>query len=395
MLPDRVLRLGLAGTRGVHVVLRAVLACAGGVAAFPFSGSGQVARWTLERTVTIGDALDPETGLTRVGSVIGHSGRLLVGQPREQRIRIFSQEGDLLGFIGRQGEGPGEFEWVSGMGLHRGFVWVNDRVLRRIQYFDGEYRVVSSRRMRGHPTLRSNPPLVRGILPDGSMIAALGRLVPQIVAFPDRPEPVIRFDPEGRLRDTVAVLTGRDNDVKIPRERGSVAFLSLPGSDRSLFEAAPDGSGFAVVHRETATSDERHTYRVIRFDSRADTAWAHTFPYDPIPVSRAWRSRNLEARARGENAHGRRVLERAYDALKFFPPIDDLHAGADGTTWLLVRTGVDSFEWEVLDDSGRVTARLAPPAAGRIKWSDADAAWFTETDELDVPYLVRYAIHRP
>jgi hypothetical protein len=126
----------------------------------------------------------------------------------------------------------------------------------------------------------------------------------------------------------------------------------------------------------------------------ADTAWERDFRYDPIPVSAAWRSDHVEADARGEGAAARRILERAYDALRFFPPIDDIRAGADGTTWLLRRTGVDSFEWEVLDASGHPLARVASPPRGRMRWAGTDSLWLLEHDELDIPYLVRYAIHR-
>ena len=379
--------------RETSITVRAALACLV-VVASPIPGTAQSERWTLERTIMIGSALDPDAGLSQVGNVLVDGDRLLVAQPLEQRVRIFSTEGDFLGFKGRQGEGPGEFEWVSGMGLRDELVWVHDEVLRRVQHFDDEGRLVSSVRIRGHPTLPVNSPRVRAVLPDGSMIVGHARSVVEIAAFPDRPDLLLRFDSEGLPYDTAAILTGRDTQVKLPREGRSVAYLSLPGSSRSLFESAPDGSGFVVVHRETASGDEPHTYRVIRFDARADTAWARDFRYDPIPVSAAWRARELKAEAQGENARARRILERAYDALKFLPPIEDVEVGADGSTWLLVRTGTDSFEWEVLDPSGHPLARVAPIPRGGLRWAGADSLWFLEHDELDVPYLVRYAVHR-
>ena len=78
-------------------LMRAALACF--CATLPVPASAQLERWTLERTVTIGDAFDPETGLTLVTGVIVQGDRLLVAQPMEQRLRVFSLTGDFLGFI--------------------------------------------------------------------------------------------------------------------------------------------------------------------------------------------------------------------------------------------------------------------------------------------------------
>ena len=373
----------------------AALGCSCLVAASPCPGSAQVERWTLERTVTIGHHSDPELGLTWVGDVIVDGDRLFVAQRREQRLRIFSLKGDFLGFLGGRGEGPGEFGDVSGIGVRDGLVWVSDRRLGRVQYFDRGGHYASSMRIRGHPTLPMGDARVRAVLADGSMLVTMLADMVERAASPDRLEHVIRFDARGLLRDTVSVLVGRGDALKLGRtSRGGVRFTVLPESYRSLFASSADGSGFVVVHRRAATIAEPHTFRVIRFDARADTVWVRDIPYNPIPVTSEWRSRHLEERSDLE-APLLRVLEAAYRNLEFFPPVRVVRAGADGTTWLYVRTGVDSSEWEVLDPSGHSVARVKPPPGGRMRWAGTDALWFVEEDELDIPYLVQYAIRRP
>ena len=370
-------------------------------ATLPVPASGQLERWTLERTVTIGDAFDPETGLTLVTGVIVQGDRLLVAQPMEQRLRVFSLTGDFLGFIGRRGEGPGEFRSVGFMGVHEGRVWVNDPELRRHQYFDAEGRLVSSARIRGHPSLpASRTADVRGILADGSMLVKRAEPAHELAQSPPTREAVFLFGPDGLLRDTVAMIVGRSRIVAL-RGSGWTAVSSIPVSYRSVLSVAPDGSGFVVVHRTGATSARPHTFRVIRFDARADTAWARDVPYDPIPVPGAWRSRHVERQVRDivedprfPESRIRPALERAYGTLEFFPPVRGVLAGSDGSTWLRLRTGVDSYELEVLDESGRPLARVDPPQGG-MRWADAESLWFVERDELDIQYLVRYAIRRP
>lgn len=380
-------------------LMRAALACF--CASYPFPASAQLERWTLERTVTIGDAFDPETGLTLVAGVIVQGDRLLVAQPMEQRLRVFSLTGDFLGFIGRDGEGPGEFRSVGFMGVHEGRVWVDDPDLRRHQFFDAEGRFVSSARIRGYPTLpTSRGADVQGILADGSMLVRHDVDTHELAQSPPPPGAVLLFGPDGLLRDTVAMIVGRSNIVAL-RGSGWTAVSSIPVSYRSWLSVAPDGSGFVVVHRPGATSARPHTFRVIRFDAQADTAWARDIPYDPIPVPEAWRSRHVERQVRDiveeptfPEGRIRPQLERAYGTLEFFPPVHGVLAGLDGSTWLRLRTGVDSFEWEVLDESGSAIARVDPPPGG-MRWADAESLWFVERDELDISYLVRYVIRRP
>ena len=369
----------------------AALGCLWHVAASPCPGSAQLERWTLERTITIGDHSDPEVGLTRVGDVIVVGERLFVAQPREQRLRIFSLAGDFLGFLGRQGEGPGEFSNMSAIGVRDGLVWVSDRFMGRVQYFDSGGRYASSMRIRGHPSLPMGMVSVRAVLADGSMLVTTLVGMAEAADFPNRPTHVIRLDARGSLRDTVSLIVGRRGALELDR----TSFVVLPESYRSLFAPSADGTGFVVVHREAATGAEPHTFRVIRFDARADTAWVRDMPYNPIRITSEWRSRHLEKERRRLSAAALRVLERAYRRLEFFPPVRVVRAGADGTTWLYVRTGVDSSEWEVLDPFGQSLARVEPPPGARMRWADTDALWFVEADELDIPYLVQYAIRRP
>lgn len=372
-----------------------VLVCTGLLAASPCVATAQVEQWTLERTVTIGETLDdPETGLTWVGDVVVFDERLFVAQPRERCLRIFSLAGEFLGVLGREGEGPGEFGYVNGLGVRDGLLWASDSFIGRVQYFDpgGEY--VSSLRIRGHPTLSLIDLEVLAVLADGSMLARNPRDASQLAAFPERPEHVIRLDERGSLRDTVSLLVGSASVVGLGRtSRGGFGYTMLPESYRSQFSPHADGSGFVVLHREAARNAEPHTFRVIRFDANADTVWARNIQYDPIPVTSAWRSQHLKERD-DLNAPMLRELERAYRRLEFFPPVRQAKAGADGTTWLRVRAGVDAWEWEVLDPSGRPIARVGGSPQGWLKWAGTDALWFLEHDEFDVPYLVRYAIRR-
>ena len=71
----------------------------------PAAALGQVPQWTLERVVTMGDALDAEAGFSSVGTVIVDGERILVEESREHRIRVFFGRRHASGFHRRSGTG--------------------------------------------------------------------------------------------------------------------------------------------------------------------------------------------------------------------------------------------------------------------------------------------------
>ena len=128
-------RSGLIARRASTGSVRSVLVFA--ALAWPASSAGsQTAPWNLVPSVRIGEPLDAETGLTRVGHVVHDRDRILISQPDEHHLRVFSSDGGLLGIIGRRGQGPGEFEEVSRVGLHGDEVWVSDGLSGRVSFFD-------------------------------------------------------------------------------------------------------------------------------------------------------------------------------------------------------------------------------------------------------------------
>ena len=368
----------------------------------PDPAAPQAERWTLGRSVVIGDAMDEERGLTRVGSVAVAGGRLYVGQPQESRIRVFTDEGEFVGFIGRRGEGPGEFRSLGKIGAREDAVWAADR--QRLTYFDADYEYASSLTVRMQPSMPGARFTRLAGLADGSLLMGESFAEPWASSGEFRSEHIFRLDGEGVLRDTVATWERVPSSAEIkdgirPRIR---SYVILPVRDASLWNMPSDGSGFVLVHRRSATRGGLHTYRVIRFDLNADTIFARQFSYEPIPISDAFLAREVdEFTEDGEDSFTadlgeyRRALREAFGRLDFFPPVERIHAGADETTWLELRIGEEEFEWEVLDGAGEPLGRFQTPEGARLVAGDLDGAWFVEEDELDIPYIVRYDFVRP
>lgn len=80
----------------------------------------------------------------------------------------------------------------------------------------------------------------------------------------------------------------------------------------------------------------------------------------------------------------------------YHPPVSQLLLGRDGSMWLK-REGhsADSVDWLVLSPQGEVVGTVTTPLTLSIQAAEMERVWGMETDELDVPYLVRYAIVSP
>jgi hypothetical protein len=67
--------------------------------------------------------------------------------------------------------------------------------------------------------------------------------------------------------------------------------------------------------------------------------------------------------------------------------------GRDGSFWLRGNpVEGDLVPWFVLDSDGNPVGQVTLPAGVRVMAADRSAVWGTETDALNVSYLVRYRI---
>ena len=75
------------------------------------------------------------------------------------------------------------------------------------------------------------------------------------------------------------------------------------------------------------------------------------------------------------------------------PPVTELHIGHDGSIWLRREMTVGAAsDWLVLSPEGEVVGTVALPANLKILAAEQGRLWGVETDELDVPYIVRYGV---
>ncbi len=368
----------------------------------------QVPVWHLDRVLRVGSATDLESGFVRPGSVILYDSQLFVMERDDMTIRRFSLDGEFLGSFGGRGEGPGEFNAITRVGMLGEKLWVWDSRLSRIQFFSSEGGLDSLVTIRGHPTAPLFRLAVQGLLSDGSLLAVPDRYPDEEVNDPIDVSYLLRLDSQGMIRDTVSELIWRTPHRDVSHElgvRGRRYLTILPVMPpSSQWSVARDGSGFVVVHPQLQPGSSGDPgFRVVRLSASADTVWTKAFSHTQIPVSREFLETEIQAlvemNERGPGtgiAAGRweRAFREAFEDIRNYPPVSGVVAGVDGSTWLRIQQGEALFEWHVLDEAGTPIGRLREPQGSWLRVPGLDAVWFQEEDELGVPYLESYAVIR-
>ena len=188
----------------------------------------------LEPVLKIGGGFDEGpnrsfTGIAAIG-VVGDSILVLEGEAKE--IRIFNHAGSFLGRIGRAGEGPGEFEWPTAMGLSPEGIAVVDLGHRRQSLFSYRGELIRTENLGS----LADQPLagsaqIRG---GGAVVETAISMSSESGAFPERS--IIFMKPE-RSADTLA----RYSTGYVPyRTAESYGFLTVRAGSEGDWAVAGD-----------------------------------------------------------------------------------------------------------------------------------------------------------
>jgi hypothetical protein len=133
-----------------------------------------------------------------------------------------------------------------------------------------------------------------------------------------------------------------------------------------------------------------------------DTLWTRDYPFAAVPLRREAIDSLIEARATPLGERGflgltvplaREWARRTLYTPPFTSHVASMVPGRNGSIWLRTTARADSAEWIVLDADGAPRLRLVLPNDVTVMEADDEHVWGSATDDLEVPYLVRYRIY--
>lgn len=187
---------------------------------------------------------DPETELYGVtGAARLPNGRVVIANAGTRELKLFGPDGRLLETMGREGEGPGEFQGIDWITLHSGdSIIAYDRRQNRIQVFDADLELGRVEVLQTPDDLGFAGLAAVGAFRDGTLLARGPELVQR---YPREPlfGHLFLFGPDGVLVDSLGpVREAREiwmSGEPWPPFARKVAFVPR---ERSFFAAASDAN---------------------------------------------------------------------------------------------------------------------------------------------------------
>ena len=317
---------------------------------------------------------------------------VLDGQAAE--IRLFDSDGVYRMSLGSKGPGPGEFQSPIELALLTGdTLAVYDALTRRITRFGpggalGRITTLEDTRSRIVTT---------SFLSDGRLIGQSRWLAPGGAPLPGSEPTFVRdtavltlFTTDGAVDDTIDVVPGRETITSIEMSERSVSVLrrSSAFGRTNVFTAHPDGVWSSANDRFELRLREARSGRLMRIVRAPGLE-------KPVTegLARAMRDRAL---AEAETADDRRWTEAWY-ALSPRPetqPAYDLLVVDDGARlWVRAWSTLDlATRWWVFTRGGDLLGSVDVPSGMKITSVSCGWVWGVEQDELEVSYVVSYAL---
>jgi hypothetical protein len=325
------------------------------------------------------------------GIAVLTDGRTVVANGGTPALRWFGPDGRFLFERGGRGEGPGEFEQMSGLTrTSRDSVVVLDRSLRRVTAFAGDGSPGTILRLESLPAR----PLWGGQrLADGSWVIGIELSDPRSLCCGVRRSmaPLFRVSPNGLAADTIGVYPTIETEATMTPDRMLSVSPATFGRTTTCLALGDQ------IYVATADRFELDVYRpdgiLVRSirvpDANLNVTEDHIAGY----------ARYLRAGAAAASPEVRAEIERRIASLTVpatVPAHGRVLVDETGQLWVgeyrYDRTPPSRFL--VFDHDGRFVSGIDMPTRFTPMTITRDRVWGVATNSLDVQHVAAYAIER-
>jgi hypothetical protein len=320
-------------------------------------------------------------------------GRIAIANQGLSQVRIYDADGEHVGDLGREGEGPGEFMRLMDLWRAPGDSMVAaDYRLGRLTVFDGSGRVG-----RTIPLQQSETPrqlFGRRTLDDGSILVSApvrASELPKLGLFDGGIREFDRYSPEGKRLNQIGELPQAPNWGFDSGNPYGPSYTSAPFSIASPPHAS-DGENVFLGNGARAEvgqwSPGGELLRIIR--------WAA----EPRRVTPELREEYRDMRmAWADTPESRQSTQDMFDGMVFpdqLPVYRTLMADSEGYLWMqpYAAEWESGRDWWVFDRSGQWLGRIVLPDGLGVLEVGRDYVLGVVRDDQDVERVVLYGLSR-
>lgn len=367
-----------------------------------------VPTWEAIGEIRIGSVDDPEYALTYVSSLdVADEGSIFTLHPQEQVVRRFDTAGALLGTIGGNGDGPGEFQNAYTMGFVGDTLWILDFNGYEFSFFRADGDFIRSFGVPFGSTedfREAQPPRARGLLDDGTIHGAppaFSNLIAEGVLTHDRP---YLLDAAGNVTDTLpAVPFGESQwaifDPDDPRRGGM--YRSQPFAEGPIWSFVPGERAIIVIDRAVPADGVEPAVVISKLAFDGDTVFSVSVPYEPRSIEPQEVDSIMATAVPEDGMLGvTRAKATAWArATLHVPPhkpgVTAMMLTDEGKIWLGRQPDASGRKiWTILAADGAAIGDLELRSTFRPMAVAGDLVWGVEMDELDVPYVIGVRFRR-
>lgn len=393
------------GGSDVAVELRAVVDTVGDTVIVRVSSGSRMGEGVLVPEVSVG-TLDgpPETQFGRINAIaVGPDGTMHIMDGQVPVLRSYGRDGAYLRTVGRAGSGPGEYRQPdSGLAvLSDGRILVRDPGNGRMAVFSAEGEPLETWVLRGG--LNTSRPLYV----DREDRAWFMLLLDPSADVGDWRMGLLRLSPAGEPIDTlVAPTSDLQGAVVEARRENSVSQSSVPFTPRFAWAVTRSGDwlvGLSTSYQVEVRRQDGSVLRLIR-------------EMTPVPVLADEKRANEERITRNMRGMVPAWRWNGPPIPDVKPPFQSIHPASDGRIWVLLHgegwraeearrdpqgEGMLPEVWrervafDVFEEDGTYLGTVRAPD-GLASFPEpvfrGDTVWALTRDDLDVQQVVRYQV---